>query len=80
MDGVLSTTVFPEEVDTVLELLDTVEDTVEEVTVSVAWADNGPNSTGRAKKKLRYCTILLPERWHNMNVAGLNIDIRYSNI
>tara|TARA_R110002020_G_C16115607_1_gene759917 strand:+ start:303 stop:443 length:141 start_codon:yes stop_codon:yes gene_type:complete len=36
VDGVLSTTVFPEEVDTVLELLLTVEDTVEEVTVSTA--------------------------------------------
>jgi len=36
VDGVLSTTVFPVDVLTVLELLDTVLDTVEDVTVSTA--------------------------------------------
>ena len=36
VDGVLSTTVFPDEVDTVLLLLDTVLETVEDVTVSTA--------------------------------------------
>ena len=45
MDGVLSTTVFPEEVDTVFELLLTVEDIVEEVTVSVADRENGNKAT-----------------------------------
>ena len=36
VDGVLSTTVFPDDVETVFELLLTVLETVEEVTVSVA--------------------------------------------
>ena len=38
--GALSTTVLPEDVDTVLELLLTVLETVDEVTVSVAKAGN----------------------------------------
>tara|TARA_R110000824_G_scaffold300482_1_gene488493 strand:- start:1061 stop:1315 length:255 start_codon:yes stop_codon:yes gene_type:complete len=38
VEGVLSTTVFPDDVDTVLLLLDTVLDTVDDVTVSTAQA------------------------------------------
>ena len=38
VEGVLSTTVFPDAVETVLELLLTVLEIVEEVTVSVALA------------------------------------------
>tara|TARA_R100001132_G_C3270731_1_gene92872 strand:- start:2121 stop:2372 length:252 start_codon:yes stop_codon:yes gene_type:complete len=41
VDGVLSTTVLPDEVETVLLLLDTVLETVDEVTVSVAWTKEG---------------------------------------
>jgi hypothetical protein len=58
VDGVLSTTVFPDEVDTVLELLLTVEDTVEEVTVSVAYKEEGNKAT-RSINDITLMTIIL---------------------
>jgi len=47
--GALSTTVLPDEVDTVFELLLTVLETVDEVTVSVALDDCGRRIANAAK-------------------------------
>ena len=61
VDGVLSTTVFPDEVDTVLLLLDTVLETVDDVTVSTAWAENRPPVTTR-KNPAAMATRAVPVR------------------
>jgi len=58
VDGVLSTTVLPDEVDTVFELLLTVEDTVEEVTVSVADREEGNNKMANSSSSILLIIIL----------------------
>jgi len=60
VDGVLSTTVLPDEVDTVFELLLTVEDTVEEVTVSVADREEGNNKMANSSSSSILLIIILP--------------------
>tara|TARA_R100000963_G_C4599657_1_gene73857 strand:- start:459 stop:656 length:198 start_codon:yes stop_codon:yes gene_type:complete len=52
VEGVLSTTVFPDAVETVLELLLTVLEIVEEVTVSVALAVAESNNRTKNTKKI----------------------------
>jgi len=52
VEGVLSTTVFPDAVETVLELLLTVLEIVEDVTVSVALAVAGYSKNKNAKISL----------------------------
>jgi hypothetical protein len=56
--GALSTTVLPDDVDTVFELLLTVLETVEDVTVSVALDDCGRRIANAAKiRNLLCCTV-----------------------
>jgi len=56
--GALSITVLPDEVDTVFELLLTVLETVEDVTVSVALDACGRRIANAAKiRNLLFCTV-----------------------